>query len=170
MDRDGRPLPAQRQRWEEEVIDKAINGNLDAVNATERNELPDRPYEVSSTECKYCPYHTLCWGVGPQQAETQKKPEKVVPEDPQVIQAMEDWAQMEPRMTEVKGLMESASREAGNANLILNGVTAGYFRPVDPPAYNANKLKELVPADILNQCRIPAPPAKNRFWIRKDRY
>ena len=77
---------------------------------------------------------------------------------------------MEPRMTEVKGILESASRTSDNADLVFNGVTAGYFLPIDPPSYNPNKLKELVPADILNQCRIPAPQARNRFWIRKDRY
>ena len=67
MDRDGAPLAPQRIKWEDEVIDNAIQTNLDAVNATEVGELPDRPYEVSSTECKQCPYHTLCWGQGPPQ-------------------------------------------------------------------------------------------------------
>ena len=170
LDRDGRPMAPQRVKWEDDIIDRAIQVNTDVVSLAEDDELPDRPYEVSSFECRYCPYHNLCWGEPPKPSESGYKKEKVTPTDPKVVQAMQDWRDMEPRSTEIKGILESASRNAGNADLVLDDVTAGYFIPIDPPAYNANRLKEMVPQDILQQCRIPAPKEKSRFWIRRSRY
>ena len=169
MDREGTPMSPQRVPWEDEVIDQAIENNIEAISKTENNDLPDRPYPVSSFECRNCPYHTLCWGAPPEPDESPRKKERITPDDQEVVKAMKDWGEMEPRITEIKGILESASREANNADLAIGGITAGYFIPQEPAVYNPNRLKELVPHDILQKSKI-SRPSKSRFWIRKDRY
>ena len=169
MDREGTPMAPQRVPWKDDVIDTAIDKIVDAISMTENGELPDRPYEVSSFECRYCPYHNLCWGEPPPPERDARKKERLTPEDPTVVQAIKDWAQMEPRLTEIKGILESASREADNADLNFEGVTAGYFIPNEPASYNPNRLKDLVPQDILQKAKLPKA-SRPRFWIRKDRY
>ena len=170
MDREGRPIAPQRVRWEDDTIENAIQSNTNAINATENGELPERPHEINSFECTNCPYRNLCWGQEPDPNRPIAKRPKIVPEDQEVLHAMRDWADMEPRMTEIKAVLEAASREADNADLVTDRVTAGYFTPMDPPEYNPHRLKELVPDDILKRCRIPSAKASSRFWIRKPRY
>ena len=62
MDRDGRPLPPERVRWDGETTGLNIGRMAEAALNAERGTLPERPYDRGSKECGFCSYHTLCWG------------------------------------------------------------------------------------------------------------
>ena len=62
MDRDGRPLPPERVRWDGETTGLNIGRMAEAALNAERGALPERPYDRGSKECGFCSYHTLCWG------------------------------------------------------------------------------------------------------------
>ena len=165
MDREGRPLPPERVSWTPEFT-QALTEKMDqAAIHGENSELPERPYKQSSQECKYCNYHTECWGEVLKTQPGVRRPQ-VLSQEPDVISAATEWAKLKPRVEEAKDVLQAASNKAGQADVIAGGITAGYFQPRSEPVYDHSMLTREVPADVLRKCTIPQEPKKLAFWVR----
>ena len=167
MDREGAPLAPERVSWTPEFTETLTEKMDQAAIHGEQSELPERPYKQSSEECKYCKYHTLCWG------ETLKiqpgaKRRQVLSQDPKVTSAAEEWAKLKPLVDEAKDVLQAASNQAGQADIVASGVTAGYFQPRSEPVYDHSMLTKEVPADLLRKCAIRQEPKKLAFWVRTN--
>ena len=170
MDRNGRPLPPERVKWDPEKAEQTLLSLKLAWERAERNEYPERPYPPDSFECRYCNYHSLCRG-----------PRTIIPEpdgphttavhsdDPQVLEAALDWLSMDSDVRRTKRVLQDASDNLGKINIIAGEVTAGYFQPRNPPVYDPALLHRKVPADILRECRSPYQDRREGFWVRKTR-
>ena len=170
MDRDGRPLPSQRVTWDESLFTTNLEKVSAVVKTADAGELPDRPYPASSTECSFCPYFSLCRTPGyKEDPEPQSKPTGIFTEDQHLIDAAHQWATLKPLMDQHKNTLQEACNQAGQADIIADGVIAGYFHPRPPQLYNADVLQTLVPDDILKKCRITQPEKKG-FWIRTAKW
>lgn len=168
MDREGRPLPPERVSWGPEFAHDLTRKMDQAAIRGEAAELPERPYPQSSQECKYCNYHTLCWGEILRTQPGGKRP-KIMTGDPKIVSAAEEWARLKPLVDEARDVLQTASNQQGQADIIASGVTAGYFQPRSEPVYDHSMLSREVPAEVLRKCLIPQEPKRLAFWVRADR-
>ena len=119
-------MPPERVSWTSEFT-QALTEKMDqAAIHGENSELLDRPYKQSSQECKFCNYHTECWGEILKTQPGVKRPQ-VLSEEPNVISAAAEWAKLKPLVEEAKDVLQAASNKAGQADVVASGVTAGYF-------------------------------------------
>ena len=165
MDRDGRPMPPERVRWDQETTQLNIERMAEAALNAERETLPERPFDRGSKECGLCSYHTLCWGER-KTVPWDRRPH-IETRDPELVKAAKTWSELDPKVKEAKARLQRASDEADGADLTAAGVTAGYFHPREP-RYDPGMLEKLVPADVLRKCA-PGPAAKDAFWVRRAR-
>ena len=173
MDRDGRPLPNQRVPWDDQVVPRILENIATIVTDADAGNLPERPYPPGSTECRYCPYFSLCRTNSPQSededpAPSTPKPPPVVTNDPRLLDAAQEWATLKPSIDKYRDLLQHASNLAGQADIIANGITAGYFHPSPRQIYDQDLLIQMVPKDILDKCRITQPD-KDGFWVRPSK-
>lgn len=172
MDRDGRPLPPERVSWDPAIIDAILEKQATILNYVKQDTLPDRPYPPDSMECRLCNYHTLCRKT-PAKGEDddqQRKPHApLLSKDPKVVKAATEWKKLKPQLDNIKNILQETSDDAGQVDVIADGVVAGYFQPRVSPTYNPDLLHKLVPADILRKCTLPSPNEKKAFWIRRER-
>ena len=172
MDRDGRPVSPQRTSWTPQLVKKTLEKLSNIIELVDRGLIPDRPYAKDSTECRLCNYHDTCWGTppdGPVDTPTWKPPMNKNA-DPETAQAVRTWSQIKPLMDQVRRVLQDSCENEGGADIIADGVIAGFFQPRNPPVYDPDKLARLVPADILQKCAAPSRPDKKAFWIRTARY
>lgn len=170
MDRNGDPMPPERTTWAEDHAQKTIDGLRLALQRAEANAIPPRPYPPDSFDCRYCNYHTLCRGPrtlqeepdGPYKTGTQAA-------DEDILEAARTWLSMDPELKRVKRILQDASDDQGKLDIFAGEVTAGYFQPRQPPAYDPALLLQKVPADILRQCLSPFQDKREGFWIRRTR-
>ena len=174
MDRDGRPLPAERVSWEESLVDETLAKLRSVVETVDQGELPETPYGPTSLKCRYCNYNLLCRGPEPEVMEKVKYADNGYEvkevwntDDPRILAAAQRWLEMKPEVDEIKDTLQSASDTANKVDVIAGMVIAGYFQPRNPPRYNTAELDKLVPSDILRRCLLPEEEARNGFWIRK---
>ena len=166
MDRDGRPMPPQRVPWESQEVDQDLNKLTRIVQTVQAGDLPERPYERSSRECQDCSYHTLCWGMI---RNFKQRPRPVKAEDPEVIQAAEDWLKYKPLTDEARNILQEASDRVGQADILAGEVQAGYFDPREPRIYDPDLLEQYVPLDLLKRCLVKAEKKRPAYWVRKAR-
>ena len=100
MDREGRLLPPER-----------VVG--------ERREV-DRPHPQSSTECRYCNYHTHCWGTDPEPEKTLER-RTATSQEPLVIEAARTWAELKPQVDRARGMLQAVSNSNGRADVVVGG-------------------------------------------------
>ena len=121
MDRDGRSLPPERVAWKKEDTDGTLERLAEVVKAAQAGELPEHPHPQSSSECRYCNYHTTCWGENPKPEANAEKP-LVFNERPEVIQAARTWADLKPKVELARDMLQAASNSAGGADVMAEGV------------------------------------------------
>lgn len=169
MDRNGHFLPPERILWTAEDRERAI-ANLDsAAGNAETGELPNRPYERDSQECLFCHYHKLCWGSTPKAA-------PIIPNignnriktTARENEAARLWQKLNPQVREAREILQNAVDRAGGGVIDTGEVIAGYFVPKNAPMYDHEKLKRLVPADILQKCLRPQETPRKAFWVRES--
>ena len=172
MTRDGRILPPERVSWPKEEYDRTMAKLGGVVRNAREGVIPDRPYPSNSAECKYCNYHTLCWGKPPTGEELRHAPyaRAVIDDDEEVMEAARIWRELKPEVDRARDTLIQASRNAGNIDVESEGVIGGYFTPRGEPALDYDLLRRKVPADILRECATKDQPApEHRFWIRLKR-
>ena len=170
MDREGRLLPPERATWKKEYVDQLLEKTAAVVNLADKGEVQDRPYAQSSTECRYCNYHSLCWG-------TELKPEPESPngkktvtsKEPQVMEAARTWAELKPRVDKARDMLQAVSNSNDMADVEVEGIIGGYFQPRSERLYDSDALEKSVPADILKRCMINAREKLPAFWVRPSR-
>ena len=170
MDRDGRPLAPQRIPWEDSIVPNTLEKVSAVVTGADAGELPERPYPASSTECTFCPYYSLCRT--PQYDDPQPpedKPTGIFTEDPALLDAARKWAALKPQIDQHRDTLQEACNMADQVDIIGAGVVAGYFHPRPTQVYDPDKLRELVPDDVLKRCRINQSDKKG-FWVRTQRW
>ena len=167
MDRGGRMLPPERVRWSSKTIDDAL-AKMAAVADGKEGPEPVRPHQKGSDECAICPYHTLCWGIPPDRPLHPAKKPMDLNDNRAACAAAEIWLETKPQNDIAKTTLQDLVEEMDGRDITMAGVTAGYFAPKDPPRYDASKLEEMIPSDILRQCQ--TEPGKSKaFWVRKSR-
>ena len=164
MDRDGRPMPPERVGWGTEFAQQNLDRMAEAAGHVEAGTLPERPFGRGSKECGFCPYFSLCWGEMPRNWRDRRS---VQTQDPGLLEAARTWEKLDPVVKEAKAMLQQASDREDGANIVADGVVAGYFHPREPK-YDPGLLEKLVPADILRRCA-PEPSQKDAFWVRKQR-
>ena len=170
MDRNGRPMPPERVKWDPDKAENTLLGLRLAMERAVDGDYPDRPHPPDSFECRYCNYHSLCRGPrvvtdepdGPQRT-------GVHTDDPEVLEAALSWQSMDPEVRRTKRILQDASDNLSKINIIAGEVTAGYFQPRNQPVYDPRLLHQKVPADILRQCRSPHQDRREGFWVRRTR-
>ncbi len=167
MDRDGRMIPPERIAWEREDVDKTLEILAEIVTSARAGELPDRPYPQSSTECKYCNYHSTCWGTDPEPGEEITGKATTTSDNPEVVDAAQTWAELKPRVDQARDILQTASNSAGGADVMVKGIIGGYFQPRSERVYDPDALERAVPADILKKCMTDRREKLPAFWIRK---
>ena len=168
MDREGYILPQERAQWEPEEIDQTLGRLADVVNSAQRGEVMDRPYPQSSTECRYCNYHTECWGTDPDQEALAGK-QTVTSEQKEVVDAARTWRDMKPQVDKARDMLQALSNSNGQADVLVDGIIGGYFQPKSERVYDPEALERAVPADILEKCRINLREKPPAFWVRRER-
>ena len=168
MDREGRNLPVEWARWTKADVDEILESLADIVRKTEAGDLPDRPFEQGSTDCRYCRYHNLCWGMNPQAEEPEKQRDPVHPTQPEVLEAARTWAELNPRVTQARNMLQSVSNANGGADVIAEGVVGGYFQPRNEVFYDPDALERAIPAEILQRCRAGVKEKPKAFWVRAE--
>ena len=166
MDREGRTIRPERVSWKREFIDEILAKQAGAAITAEKGELPERPYAQSSSECKYCNYHSICWGIDPEQEEEPGGKRTVTSEQQEVVEAARTWKELKPRVDKARDMLQAVSNSAGGADVMVEGIIGGYFQPRSERFYDPEALERAVPADILQKClvnRREKPPA---FWVR----
>ena len=173
MDREGKILPPERVTWDSSVYDDTMSKLERAVGQTDtEGVLPERPYAPQSTSCKFCNYHTVCWGEPKSREEAQVwPPKRKVLQDLKIVEAAQTWAKLKPEVDAARDVLQIACNEESKTDIEASGIVAGYFYPRDNgPFYDGRKLQELVPADILRKClSSEQPEPKPGFWVRPAR-
>ena len=169
MDRDGRMLPPERIAWEREDVGKTLEKLAEIVRSAQAGELPDRPYAQSSTECKYCNYHSTCWGTNPEAEEKITGKTTATSERPEVVKAAQTWAELKPMVDQARDMLQAASNSAGGADIMVEEIIGGYFQPKSERVYDPDALERAVPADILKKCLVDRREKLPAFWVRKKR-
>jgi CRISPR/Cas system-associated exonuclease Cas4 (RecB family) len=167
MDRDGRMIPPERIAWEREDVDETLEKLAEIVRSARAGELPDRPYPQSSTECKYCNYHSTCWGTDPEPGEEITGKATTASDNPEVVEAAQTWAELKPRVDQARDILQTASNSAGGADVMVKGIIGGYFQPRSERVYDPDALERAVPADILKKCLADRREKLPAFWVRK---
>ena len=168
MDREGYILPQERATWEPEEIEQTLGRLADVVNSAQRGEVMDRPYPQSSTECRYCNYHTECWGTDPDQEALAGK-QTVTSEQKEVVEAARTWRDLKPQVDKARDMLQALSNSNGQADVLVDGIIGGYFQPKSERVYDPEALERAVPADILERCRINLREKPPAFWVRRER-
>lgn len=168
MSREGDFIPPERLSWKAETIDEAVEKVRKAVEIAERTHFIPPPFEKDSTECKYCPYFSACWGESPElRPGFRPLTERV--DDSEVDRAAFLWKEGKTDIDTAKGILMTESDARDGATVATNGVLAGYFTPRNPPVYDSKALRRFVPADILRRCLASKQKAeKPAFWIRRE--
>lgn len=173
MDRDGRPIPAQRVTWDTSLYEETLTKVSHVVKEADAGRLPVRPYPPSSTECTFCPYFSLCQTPATAHRDPpgppSTTPEPVITDDPKIEDASRQWTQLKPLMDNIRDTLQQASNMADQADIYCAGIIAGYFEPRPLQLYDPDKLHQFVPEDILAQCRVTQSKKKG-FWIRTPRW
>ncbi len=169
MDRDGRMLPPERIAWKREDVDQTLERVAEITGFAQAGELPGRPYAQSSTECKYCNYHSKCWETGPKPEEEPTGKTTVSNEQPEVVEAARTWAKLKPKVDRARDMLQAVSNSAGGADVMVEGVIGGYFQPRSERVYDPDALERAVPADILRKCLTDRKEKLPAFWVRKVR-
>ncbi len=173
MDREGRVLSPQRVHWERQEVDATLARLGRIARDADEGRLPDRPHAQSDPDCRRCPYYSLCWETDetpedPDEAPRQP-PEPHYPRQAEVLQAAREWAELKPRVDRARDMLQAVSNSHNQADVIAEGVVAGYFQPRSERVYDTDALERVVPADILNQCRVNLREKPPAFWVRTER-
>lgn len=168
MDREGRILPVHWARWTKADVDQMLETLAGIVRQTEAGGLPDRPYEQSSTDCRYCRYHTLCWNAQPPEEEEETVRAPVHPTQPEVLDHARRWAEAKPTLDRARDFFQSVSNANGGADVIAEGVVGGYFQPPSERFYDPDALERAIPAEILQRCRSSVKEKPRAFWMRME--
>lgn len=169
MDREGRMLPIHWGRWTRADVDQILETLADIVRRTEAGGLPDRPFSQSSTDCKYCRYHTLCWGSQPPEDGEEQPRGPVHPNQPEALEHARKWAEAKPVLDRARDFFQAVSNANGDADVIAEGVVGGYFKPRNEMFYDPDALERAIPAEILQRCRSSVNEKPRAFWMRMER-
>ena len=169
MDREGRVLPPERASWDTDYTTDLLKKLAGIVNRAKQGEVADRPHAQSSTECKYCRYHTHCWGTDPDQEQLAQR-ETVTSQQEEVLDAARRWAELKPQVDRARDMLQAVSNSHGMADVNVEGVIGGYFQPRSERFYDPDALERAVPADILEKCRTNLREKPPAFWVRMDRH
>ena len=120
MDRDGRMLAPERIAWTNQYVEEILETLAKIVASARTGELPERPYPQSSTECRYCNYHSTCWETDPEETapEAAAGNKTVTNTLPEVGEAARTWAELKPRR--YRHGHHIATPEAPSATLVRN--------------------------------------------------
>ena len=166
MDREGRMLPPERIPWEtweyEEILVKEKNLILEARTG----RVPDRPFEQSSSDCKYCPYYNLCWNVQEPERDDRGRTTTVEIQEEAVLRAAREWAELKPRLDKARDMLQASSNSNGGNEVLADGVLGSYFSPRHEITYDNDELERMVPADILRKCLKDVKRKPLAFWVR----
>ena len=165
MDRDGRPLSPERVSWEAGEVDQTLEKLREVVETVRAGELPERPHAIDSRPCRYCDYHTLCWGAP---RDWRDRPSPVTVQDPDLIAAAQEWLEKKDRTDEIRDLLQAVSDAAGQADVLAGEARAGYFYPRDSQSYAPELLERHVPGDILRKCASAPRVSQPRYWVRRN--
>lgn len=168
MNRNGETIPPERTSWTQELHDETIAKLADVIQAARTGNLPDRPYPSTAIECKFCAYHSTCWGQPPIPGELNRAPHHrlVIEDDENVVEAARTYAALKTELDHAKDTLREACRQAGNTDIESEGLIAGWFIPRADPVYDHRLLRSRVPAELLRQCAIPQDQPEPVFWIR----
>ena len=169
MDREGRVLPVHWARWTKADVDRIMETLADIVRRTEAGGLPDRPFEQSSTDCRYCRYHTLCWGSPPPEERENEPRAPVHPTQAEVLEQARNWAAAKPVIDQARDFFQAVCNANGGADVVAEGVVGGYFKPRSERVYDPDALERAIPAEILQRCRSRVNEKPMAFWMRTDR-
>ena len=169
MDREGRLLPPERAAWERREVDATLQKVTQVVQNAQKGQVEERPYAQSSTECKICSYHSLCWGMQPPGETAPEQKKSVTSAEPSVLEAARKWAEMKPQVDQARDMLQAVSNSSGGADVLAEGVIGGYFQPRSERVYDPDALERAVPADILERCRTNIREKPPAFWVRKSR-
>ena len=139
----------------------------EVVEASRAGEVVDRPHPQSSTECRYCNYHTHCWGTDPEPEKTLER-RTATSQEPLVIEAARTWAELKPQVDRARGMLQAVSNSNGRADVVVEGVIGGCFQPRSERFYAPDALDRAVPADILARCRTNVREKPPAFWVRME--
>ena len=170
MDREGRLLPPERVKVSPEVTPGIFDKFQAIIDHRRMGMVPAPPFPQDSTECRYCSYHTLCWGA-PKHYGRKERPPIVkigMQDNPAVVEAARRWRDYKPHIDEAKDDLQHASNANDMATIEAAGVLAGYFHPRDQPAYDPRALEARIPGDILRECLASKQPdSRVPFWVRR---
>ena len=169
MDREGRFLPPERITWKREDVDRTLEMLARIVGWARAGEPPDRPYPQSSSECRYCNYHSECWGTELEPEEKTTPQAGATSQRPEVIEAARTWMELKPQVDRARDMLQAACNSAGGVDVTVEGVTGGYFQPRSERVYDTEALERAVPADILKKCLTDRREKPLAFWVRKAR-
>ena len=169
MDRNGRFMPPERVSWRPADREQAVRNLEQAALNAANGELPARPYARDNRECGFCNYHRLCWGAGPKTAAIDPDLARTrIPATEREQAAARLWLKLNPQVKEAKEILQAAVDRAGGGIVDTGEVQASYFRPKNESEYDEARLRELVPADVLRQCRKePGQIERKAFWVRE---
>ena len=168
MDREGRFLAPERVKIPSDVF-PGIQDKFHAIlDQRAMGMVPTPPLPQSSSECGYCSYHRMCWGAPPPRGKKQIPIVKLDEQD--IVGAAQRWHEAKPVVDEARDVLQKAANANDGATVEAGGVVGGYFSPRQTPVYDAKALDQLVPADILRQCRTDKQPDERLpFWVREAR-
>lgn len=173
IDREGRVLSPERVKWDDDVFPSIIDKLEMVVSNVAVNSRFTPPYPQDSQECRYCDYHSLCWGEPKPYGGRNGQPPKVkigMQDSAVVYEAARKWRELKPQIDAARDVLREASDRHDGATIEAAGVLAGVFAPRELPAYDTKKLEELVPLDILRECLSKnQPPKRPPFWVRNIR-
>ena len=169
MDREGRVLPIQWARWTKADVDQILETLSDIIRKTGQGNLPPRPYEQSSTDCRYCRYHNLCWETPPPPEPHEERRGPVHPTQEEVLEAAKRWAENKPIVDRARDMFQAVCNANGEADVIAEGVIGGYFQPRSERVYDPDALERAIPAEVLERCRSSVNEKPKAFWMRTER-
>ena len=169
MDREGRLLPPEWVAWERRYVDRTLENITQVVQKAQQGQVVDRPHAQSSSECRYCSYHTQCWKMDPPREPAPEARKTVTSAEPNVLEAARKWAELKPQVDQARDLLQAVSNSNGGADVVAEGVIGGYFQPRSERVYDPDALARAVPADILYSCLTNIREKPRAFWVRKER-
>ena len=169
MDREGRLLPPERVAWERRYVDETLKKVTMVVQKAQQGQVEERPYPQSSSECKICSYHSLCWGMQPPAEPAPEQKKTVTTAEPRVLEAAREWAENKPKVDQARDMLQAVSNSNGGADVLVEGVIGGYFQPRSERVYDPDALERAVPADVLYSCLTNIRDKPPAFWVRKSR-
>lgn len=169
MDREGRLLPPERLAWQQDVVDGTLDKLSGVVGSISMGVIFPPAYEQESSECRYCGYHSLCWGA-PRPENTETPRVVRVTDRPTLEATAQTWRELKPQVDIARDALQRESNNQGHKTIEVDGVLAGYFYPRETPVYDAAALEYRVPMDILRECLSVRQPNKRApFWVRTAR-